>query len=315
METLFSTESIHPRERFDAWHEVACRSIAPHHAVPACRLGFHAQLRSARVGNTGFVLFDNSAMTVTHSALHCNREAGDKIFICQQRTGQVVLQQGGREAVLEPGAMALLDPLFPYTASFSGDSRMLTVKLPRRAFEARVGRTLGMTARRLEPCANGQFVSELLPIVAGSAGGLTADTKELIEGQVLDLLALTVSGVPDQCQASTSRRWVIERLRRAVEARLSDPALDPATIAGAAGVSVRYANLLLAEDDTSIMRLVQARRLERCRKALEEPSQAARSVSEIAYAWGFSDMTHFSRRFRQAYGRTPSDYRRQAQAR
>jgi AraC-like DNA-binding protein len=258
------------------------------------------------------MLFDNSAMTVIHSTHHCNREAGDMIFVCRQHTGNVVLQQDGREAALEPGAMALLDPLLPYTAMFSDASRMLTVKLPRRPFEARVGRACRMTARRIEPGANGQLVSEFLPIVAGCAGGLSADTAELVETQVLDLLALTLGGVPDQRQVSTTKQWVTERLRRAVEARLSDPALDPATIAGAAGVSVRYANLVLAENGTSIMRLVRAKRLERCRRALEDPSQAARSVSEIAYAWGFSDMTHFSRRFREAYGQTPSEYRRHA---
>jgi len=38
-------------------------------------------------------------------------------------------------------------------------------------------------------------------------------------------------------------------------------------------------------------------RLERCRKALEDPVQAYRSVSESAYGWGFSDMTYFGRAF------------------
>jgi AraC-like DNA-binding protein len=33
-------------------------------------------------------------------------------------------------------------------------------------------------------------------------------------------------------------------------------------------------------------------------------------VSEIAYGWGFSDMTHFGRRFKAAYGLLPSEYRR-----
>jgi AraC family transcriptional regulator, positive regulator of tynA and feaB len=83
-------------------------------------------------------------------------------------------------------------------------------------------------------------------------------------------------------------------------------------VAAAAGVSVRYANAVLAEEDTSIMRLVLARRLERCRRALEDPSQAHRTVSEIAYGWGFSDLTHFGRKFRAAFGLTPSDYRRRA---
>jgi AraC family transcriptional activator of tynA and feaB len=80
-------------------------------------------------------------------------------------------------------------------------------------------------------------------------------------------------------------------------------------------VSVRYANTVFAEEGTSIMRLVWARRLERCRYALEDPSQAHRTVSEIAYGWGFSDRTHFGRSFRAAFGSLPREYRRLAKIR
>jgi AraC family transcriptional regulator, positive regulator of tynA and feaB len=75
---------------------------------------------------------------------------------------------------------------------------------------------------------------------------------------------------------------------------------------------VRYANDLLSQEGSSIERYVQRRRLERCRRALEDPKQAHRLIGEIAFAWGFSDLSHFSRRFRATYGMTPSDYRRRA---
>jgi AraC-like DNA-binding protein len=42
---------------------------------------------------------------------------------------------------------------------------------------------------------------------------------------------------------------------------------------------------------------------------LEDPLQAHRTLSEIATGWGFSDMTHFGRRFKAAYGVLPSEYR------
>ncbi|RYI26348.1 MAG: helix-turn-helix domain-containing protein [Acetobacteraceae bacterium] len=35
-------------------------------------------------------------------------------------------------------------------------------------------------------------------------------------------------------------------------------------------------------------------------------------LTKIAYAWGFSDMTHFGRSFKDAYGVTPSDWRHHA---
>ena len=70
------------------------------------------------------------------------------------------------------------------------------------------------------------------------------------------------------------------------------------------------ANAVLAEESLSISRLIQARRLARCRSALDDPLQTHRTVSEIAYGWGFSDMTHFGRVFRAAFGLLPSEYRK-----
>ena len=77
-------------------------------------------------------------------------------------------------------------------------------------------------------------------------------------------------------------------------------------------MSVRHADALLAREGTSIARLIRSWRLARCRRALEDPLQRHRTVGEIAFGWGFSDLTHFGRRFTAAYGMSPGEYRRLA---
>jgi len=50
---------------------------------------------------------------------------------------------------------------------------------------------------------------------------------------------------------------------------------------------------------------------ERMKHAAAELAHSARSISEIAYAYGFSDIFLFSRQFKQIHGRSPRDYRRE----
>jgi AraC-like DNA-binding protein len=133
--------------------------------------------------------------------------------------------------------------------------------------------------------------------------------------QLLDLISMIYSDGDDTRPTSASRASVLQRLKAAIDARLSDPDLKPAEAAAAAGISVRYANALLAEESFSIGRYLLHRRLERCRRALEDPLQANRMIGDIAFSWGFSDLSHFTRRFRAEFGMTPSDYRRQARSR
>ncbi|KAB2939486.1 MAG: helix-turn-helix domain-containing protein [Hyphomicrobium sp.] len=138
---------------------------------------------------------------------------------------------------------------------------------------------------------------------------------ERIGEQLLDLvaLALAAQGRREESPAlSAARAVALLQLRSAIEARLDDPSLDPETAAAAAGISVRYANAILAEQGMSLQRLIVARRLERCRLDLENPQRAHLTVSEIAYGWGFSDTSHFNRRFKAAFGCTPSECRRRS---
>jgi AraC-like DNA-binding protein len=143
---------------------------------------------------------------------------------------------------------------------------------------------------------------------------MTPAAQQIAQDQTLDLFAVSLMNVIGRLRprVSSARSMALLNVRAAIEARLSDPALDALTVAASAGVSVRYANALLAEEDTSIMRLTQARRLARCKKALDDPLQNHRTLSEIAYGWGFSDMTHFGRSFKSMYGVLPRDYRRLA---
>ena len=49
-------------------------------------------------------------------------------------------------------------------------------------------------------------------------------------------------------------------------------------------------------------------RLDGCRGDLAR--QSDRTISEIAFAWGFSSSAHFSRAFRKRFGVTPTAFRR-----
>jgi AraC family transcriptional regulator, positive regulator of tynA and feaB len=134
-----------------------------------------------------------------------------------------------------------------------------------------------------------------------------------IADQALDLAALALSRAAGDSglNLSSASASALMRLRQAVESNLCQRGLRCADIAAVAGMSLRYANHLLMQEGTSLERFIQRRRLEKCRDALRDPAQSHRSVSEIAFSWGFSDASHFARSFKTAYGTTPRDYRRE----
>jgi AraC-like DNA-binding protein len=286
-----------------------------HHSRPQHRQTFYAEIWTAALSDMELIMFRNAAMRVNHTLQHARRAEGDELFVCRQTGGELALEQRGRSLLLKEGDVTLLDPQLPYSGRFSAESTLLVLKVPRSALEARVGRMQDITARPISPLHwDSGLASAFLGMLPQHAAGLSSVGEGIVKNQALDLLALSVARTMQRQKprVSSARALALIQLHAAIESRLAEQALDGEMVAAMAGISVRYANSVLAEEGTSLMRLIQAKRLERCRRALEDKTQAHRTISEIAYGWGFSDMTHFGRKFRASFGLLPSDCRRRA---
>ncbi|MGY8676609.1 helix-turn-helix domain-containing protein [Bradyrhizobium sp. UFLA05-153] len=315
METVFSTEQVHPRDKFDFWHSVACKQIVDHDAQPLARSSFEAKIEAGEFGGLDVIVVNTSPMQISHAAKHISRTKSDYLFVCRQISGKVKLEQCSREVVLEQGCVTLLDPLLPYAGKFAQDCKMLVVKAPRRELEARLGRVRDVVACSVRPRrAQDRLTSSVMAMLPSLSKEKNSVSDKIVTSDLLDLIAVSITKTlgDDRPRVSSARALMLLNIRGVVEERLTDPALDAQAVADAVGISLRYANRILAELNTSLTRFILARRLARCRYALEDPTQAHRTVSEIAHAWGFSDLTNFGRRFKQAYRILPRDAREAA---
>ena len=210
-----------------------------------------------------------------------------------------------------------MDPQGPFTGRYGEGGRLLSVRMPRQDLEARTGNAAALSCRALD--GNGPVTAlafGFLTMIPDRLDGLDdAAAAAKIADQALDLvtLAFAMESKSNGVTLSSPRAMALMVLKGAIEARLHDPELKPAVAAAAAGISVRYANALLAQEDTCLERYIIARRLERCRRALEDPTHANRMIGEIAFSWGFADLSHFIRRFKAEFGCTPGEYRKNTQ--
>lgn len=313
MKTVFTTAGLHARDRFEYWHDIAERVLVGHDSSPIRRERFVAELRAAELADVGLYSFDNGAMRCARERRHIvNSDAGE-LFLCRQSTGRFALEQCGRRNVYGPGDMVLLDSSLPYSVRFTDGSNMLMVKVPRKLLEARFGSLRKFFGAKLEMSAGlNAYLSETLPILSRNAGDFGDAATEALRNQLVDLLTFALGALDDDDpdrRLSTPRSLAVMRLRAAIENRLADPGLDSETAAGAAGMSVRYANSLLEAEGTSVAKLIRETRLAKCRAALSDPAQDNRTISEIAFGWGFNDLTHFGKVFGAAFGLTPRAFR------
>lgn len=316
MALAYSTSDIRPRDRVSYWVEVATKEFYKHGFHSGVGPSFWGELRSGLVGQLWAGRCKCDPCSISREPSDIARDDVDGILVSVRLSGTTLIGQQNREAQHGAGTMALLDSRRPSKIHFQSLSDSIVVMVPREPLVARLGDVGALTARPVSidrPIAG--VAAGFLSMLAERAGAIDEAVGIKLCEQTLDLLALAFSNEigRDGVALSYPRAATLTRIKAAVEARLYDRDLRPAAVAAVAGISVRYANALLSEEGSSIERYILHRRLERCRQALDDATQAHRMIGEIAFAWGFSDLSHFGRRFRAAYGLTPGEYRRRAQ--
>jgi len=148
--------------------------------------------------------------------------------------------------------------------------------------------------------------------------GLTnPETRALVVSHIFALIALTLNSARDAAQASKAATPNAARLRAIKQytaEHLSDQDLSIARVATANRLSSRQVQRLFEADDSTFSEFLLLKRLQSVHAVLTDLRQAHRSVSDIALAAGFGDVSYFNRAFRNHYGASPTAIRHSAAA-
>ncbi|MEV0175478.1 helix-turn-helix domain-containing protein [Streptomyces sp. NPDC050803] len=130
--------------------------------------------------------------------------------------------------------------------------------------------------------------------------------------QLTRALIVSVAG-DDHTRREVAQETLLARILAYLHAHLTEPDLTPQRVARVHGISVRTLYRLCEEGGLSLEKWIIRRRLEGARNDLAAPEQAHRTIEAVARSWGFTHPAHFSRRFREAFGTTPGQWRRDSQ--
>lgn len=236
--------------------------------------------------------------------------APDSYYLPLQLKGRFSSGQLGREVCGGERSMLLLDSHQAHWREFGADSCLLNVRLPKPMVERHLIDPRAVCMRPVDATSGeGALVWDFV-------NGLWSRRSELAMAGVpalADALARMVAGLfgglrdlglDDSQRVSSQRRRVLDY----IAAHLDDPRLDVQSVARASGISARYVHLLMHRTGRTFSRYVLEHRLERCRSALEIRSGRG-TITDIAFRWGFNDVSHFSRVFRRRYGVSPREIR------
>lgn len=235
-------------------------------------------------------------------------QRGSRMLVSLQRQGVAVVQQDGRESRIEPGDLFMVDPARPFSIE-TGEIVTQSVYMEPEALRSIVPDLDSLTARAIKGGEGpGAMFKGLLDVMFAQADSLQEPAADRIADALPYVLSAALAG---QGEPSPTRLRAMHKqhILRYLRENLRNHELDANMVARGVNLSTRYIYELFEEDGQPLMKWIWSTRLERCRNDLAAGGLASRTIGEIAYYWGFNDVAHFSRSFRQRYGQSPREFR------
>lgn len=297
----WTTEAVPAAERFAYWREAVCEAIIGAETEDATR-GFWARIATMRWGDRGFTLFSASPHLVIRSESLIRRSAEAPFLVSLQIEGESHYWQDGGTLQFRPGEVAVVDTARPFQVSFPRPVSRVIAIVPRSA----LGEVAWLRANTVNKISgSGAYVDLIRAYLAAPRAGdntFAAPASARLVDHLAELVALAGGARDETREARPDRR---QALFDHVALHLDDPHLSPRSAAAALGLSLRAVHKHFATRGTSFGRHLLESRLEASRADLADPAQADRTISAIAFARGFNDLSHFSRAFKARFGVSP----------
>lgn len=310
----FSTAGMEdPRRKLSFWNDLACNSFTPIVSDPADVSSFAGSIVRGKIGDLSVAEAYSEAQLVRHSRLHVARTRAPMFFLHLQMDGHSLNRQDGREAALAAGDFTLCDSTRPYEIQFDGPNHMFVLGIPDVALRRHLASPECLVAIRMPGSSglSGLLSDFLRHFWREYQSGLDDSSAGRVTSTILDLISSAYSMAPQaRADRSSLAAAHLVRILNYIEAHLTDPELTPTQIADACRMTTRYLHHLFSDENETVSRYIQRRRLEACARALSCPAQRGRTVTSIAFDYGFNSPTHFGRVFRSRFGVTPREYRR-----
>lgn len=311
----FATSMVDRSLRRDAWCDAINSRCGPF-VTTFGSADFEGTIDARRVGGLDCARLTQTPGESAKSRREVERSKQSDYLLILQLSSQSALEQDGRAAIMAPGDITIIDSARPSRFIFNRKNVHLSLHVPREMLD-RTGLDWSKRVATTLPRSSAAVVGTLLCSSFEHACGDDPDQEEAIRQALIGLIVAGWRGNhidAGALYATSQAPELLRTIQHHVIGHLQSETLTPRSIAREHRISERQLHRIFQNGGLSVCRWIRQARLDRCAADLRDPSQRDRSITEIAFHWGFNDAAHFSRLFRAEFGQTASEYRATAAA-
>ena len=299
---VWSTDTVSPRQALSYWKDAVCDAFLKVQTEYDDTAHFEGKITSTPIGT----LLANDVVSQSHivkrNSQGIGRDRDAHFFVNLHKAGSCSLTQGGQSQTPSVGDFSFHDSTRPFDLHFHDDMALTCFVVPQSTILARTTDARSAVAKALPRDGAGALFRNFASTLALMAPGLSAPASMVAGSIFIDLLVLALGANDDGREASrpAARRALFEQVCAQIRAMIADPNLTLIAAADAVGMAPRTLQTLFKTQGASFSSYVIEQRLLLADRLLA--ARHAMSVTDVAYAVGFSDLSHFSRTFRRRFG-------------
>lgn len=298
--------SDHGATRFEFWRDAVCSGVVESELTVESPPTFAGTMFSQTRAEARLVNFSCSRHGIRRSTAQAARHGSDRLMLSLQCEGRAVLSQNGDTQCINPGDFGLLNAGTAFDIAFPETTGRRLILLPRHFFGSRapVLKRLDKPARIPGDAYVAPLLTQTIRMLTDTRTPLDDRTVSTLLTTTVDMIGLHFADANALVPTRAPTELTFDSLKRHIDMVITDPELSPASAASACRVSVRTLHRLFARHaQVSFDNYVMEARL---RIAFDTLTAArARTVSEAAFACGFNNLSHFTRRFSERFELSP----------
>src|SRR5215470_7360457 len=299
-----STSGLSPREQIQRWSDGLMDLCGRFDIDPLEASSLEGRISYTTVSCLKLCQIEASQHRIGHTDWWIRSTEHPYIKILFQTVGVSYFEQDGRRIELAPGDCLAYDVSCPHTITNPTLTQHEVVIVPKELLRER-----GFHSERLSACklssraGTGRIAHEFVHAAFDEATRLSPASATGVAESLIDLLLLPLREA-DTVFDRVGPEAMYIRDQAFIREHLRDPDLCIDQISAALGCTKRYLHMLFSDKGMTVSDYIWRARLLHCRQELE--TQSGKTITDVAFSWGFSSSSHFSRVFRKHFGFVPS---------
>jgi AraC family transcriptional regulator, positive regulator of tynA and feaB len=299
-----STWGMGPKKQIQYWSDALTDLCGKFDVDPLEASSLEGRINYTTVSRLKLCQIEASQHRIAHTAAQSQGSDHPYVKILFQAQGVSYFEQNGCQIQVTPGDCLAYDVSCPHTIVSPSLTRHEVVIVPKELLRERGFHFDKMHACKLSARdGTGRIAHDLVHAAFDEATKLSPNSAVSVAESLMDLLLLPLREADTTFDRAGPEAMYV-RAQAFIREHLRDPDLCIDQISAELGCTKRYLHMLFSERGMTVSDYIWRARLQHCRQELE--AHAGKTITDVAFSWGFSSSSHFSRVFRKCFGVVPS---------